>query len=533
MGYLRAVGLERWFLTPEQRGNPHTGLDRRRGDGLSWSTGNEVRPLVHGRTYFAELLAALRETRAGDLVLFTDWRGDPDERLAGPGTDVAHVLSGAAERGVAVKGLIWRSHLDRFYFSQAENRHLGEKIEAAGGEVVRDMRVRAGGSHHQKLVVVRYRGRPERDVAFVGGIDLCHGRNDDAGHDGDPQAVTMSPRYGTRPPWHDIQLAIRGPAVGDVEYCFRERWTEPSAVTRNPFYRLADLVRRDDDRPDPLPDQLPDPPRCGTQAVQVLRTYPYRRVGYRFAPRGERSVAHGYAKAIGQARQLVYLEDQYLWSTRVIRSFADALAANPQLHMIAVVPLYPDQPGTLADATEVRGRGQALAALRRAGGDRVAVFGLENRAGTPVYVHAKVCIVDDTWLAVGSDNINLRSWTHDSELGCAVLDLGDADGPDAGEAGGLARSVRLALAREHLDRADGDDADLVDPDKAFAAFVRAADELEAWHAGGRVGPRPPGRLRWYREHAAPRWARAAAAVLYPTFFDPDGRPPALRRTAQF
>src|SRR5439155_766194 len=293
-----------------------------------------------------------------------------DEGLAGPGTDVAHVLSGAAERGVAVKGLIWRSHLDRFYFSQAENRHLGEKIEAAGGEVVRDMRVRAGGSHHQKLVVVRYRGRPERDVAFVGGIDLCHGRNDDAGHDGDPQAVTMSPRYGTRPPWHDIQLAIRGPAVGDVEYCFRERWTEPRAVTRNPFYRLADLVRRDDDRPDPLPDQLPDPPRCGTQAVQVLRTYPYRRVGYRFAPRGERSVAHGYAKAIGQARQLVYLEDQYLWSTRVIRSFADALAANPELHRIAVVPLYPDQPGTLADATEVRGRGQALAALRRAGRPR-------------------------------------------------------------------------------------------------------------------------------------------------------------------
>jgi len=194
MGYLRAVGLERWFLTPEQRGNPHTGLDRRRGDGLSWSTGNEVRPLVHGRTYFAELLAALRETRAGDLVLFTDWRGDPDERLAGPGTDVAHVLSGAAERGVAVKGLIWRSHLDRFYFSQAENRHLGEKIEAAGGEVVRDMRVRAGGSHHQKLVVVRYRGRPERDVAFVGGIDLCHGRNDDAGHDGDPQAVIRTPQ---------------------------------------------------------------------------------------------------------------------------------------------------------------------------------------------------------------------------------------------------------------------------------------------------------------------------------------------------
>ncbi len=515
--------LDRWFLTSDERGNPHTGLDRRRPDGRPWSTGNEVRALLHGRTYFAELLAALRETRAGDVVLYTDWRGDPDERLAGPGTEVSRVLREAAERGVVVKGLIWRSHLDRFYFSEAENRHLGEEVEAAGGECIRDMRVRAGGSHHQKLVVIRYPGRPERDVAFVGGIDLCHGRNDDARHEGDPQAVAMSPRYGTRPPWHDVQLAIRGPAVGDVEYSFRERWSDPTPVTRNPFYRLADLVRHDDDRPDPLPAQLPDPPACGAHAIQLLRTYPYRRRGYPFAPHGERSVARAYRKALGRAQQLIYVEDQYLWSWRVAQSFARALEASPEMRLIAVVPLHPDQPGTLADATQLRGRGQALATLRRAGGDRVAVFGLENPAGTPVYVHAKVCVIDDTWLAVGSDNFNMRSWTHDSELGCAVLD----------GAGDLAQSVRLELAREHLDRAEGDDADLADPDKTFAAFARAADELEAWYAGGRVGRRPPGRLRWYREASVPRWARAAAGLLYPTFFDPDGRPRDLRRRGAF
>ena len=70
------------------------------------------------------------------------------------------VFCAAAARGVVVKGLVWRSHLDRFAFSEQENRHLGEEIEAAGGEVLRDMRVRPGGSHHQKFVVLRHPGRP-------------------------------------------------------------------------------------------------------------------------------------------------------------------------------------------------------------------------------------------------------------------------------------------------------------------------------------------------------------------------------------
>ena len=70
------------------------------------------------------------------------------------------------------------------------------------------------------------------------------------------------------------------------------------------------------------------------------------------------------------------------------------------------------------------GRAAALEMLQRAGGDRVGVYFLENEAGTPIYVHAKVCVVDDTWAIVGSDNFNRRSWTHDSELSCAVIDAG-------------------------------------------------------------------------------------------------------------
>lgn len=80
--------------------------------------------------------------------------------------------------------------LDRLNFSEPENRRLCADIEAAGGSSLRDMRVRPGGSHHQKFVVLRHPGRAELDVAFVSGIDLCHGRHDDATHAGDGQAVT-------------------------------------------------------------------------------------------------------------------------------------------------------------------------------------------------------------------------------------------------------------------------------------------------------------------------------------------------------
>ena len=70
-----------WLLTAWERGNPATRLDDRHAGGEAWSAGNEVRPLVHGAAYFADLVAEVRKLRAGDLLLFTDWRGDADERL--------------------------------------------------------------------------------------------------------------------------------------------------------------------------------------------------------------------------------------------------------------------------------------------------------------------------------------------------------------------------------------------------------------------------------------------------------------------
>ena len=91
--------------------------------------------------------------------------------------------------------------------------------------------------------------------------------------------------------------------------------------------RLSASVRTRDRTPDPLPPQLPDPAPCGTHAVQLLRTYPVAHGrGYPFARGGERSIARAYTKALGRARSLVYVEDQYLWSTKMVDGvFAEAL----------------------------------------------------------------------------------------------------------------------------------------------------------------------------------------------------------------
>ncbi|GAA0721286.1 phospholipase [Dactylosporangium roseum] len=501
-----------WFLTEEERDNPHTRL-------RPWSDGNAVRPLVDGRDYYAELLPAIERMVRGDVLMFTDWRGDPDERLGDGGTEISRVLCEAAGRGVVVKGLVWRSHWDGLQFSEEENQHLGDEIEAAGGECLRDMRVRAGGSHHQKFVVLRHPGRPELDVAYVGGIDLCHGRGDDSGHAGDPQAVAIAPVYGDRAPWHDVQLELKGPVVGEVERTFRERWEDPAPLSRNPFFRLHDKLYNEDTHADPLPPQLPDPAPAGDLSVQLLRTYPHRHGGYPFAPGGEFSVARGYRKAVAKARRLIYLEDQYLWSPQVAGCFADALRDQPDLHLVAVVPRYPDQPGLLGRLPQLYGRDRALAMLREAGGDRLHVFSPENAEGTPIYVHAKVCVVDDTWATVGSDNVSLRSWTHDSELTCAVLD-------PSGEYG---RELRLRLAREHLELDDVP----ADPPAAVKVFEESARALQEWHDDGRSGPRPRGRLRPYHAPRLSWWTSQWSGLVYRVVHDPDGRPRRLRRAGAF
>ena len=488
------MSVSDWLLLASERGNDATGIDSRHGDDHAWSSGNQVRAIVHGRPYFAELHERFCAMQRGDLLLFTDWRGDPDQQLTDdPSSTLSDTLVAACERGVVVRGLLWRSHWRRLGYHSHKHRYLGEDIGDAGGQCLRDLRIRALGSHHQKMVVLRYVDRPEEDIAYIGGIDLCHGRRDDEDHAGDPQAVDgMSPAYGPTPAWHDVHVAIQGPAVHDAETTFRERWDDSVPLTVNPIRRTTSWLQQEDVHPEPLPEQQPPPPpRPGAHAhVQILRTYPrLTPMAYDFAPDGERSVALGNAKAVARARSFVYVEDQYFWSVEVGEHFATALTEQPELRLVIVLPLVPDRDAAFLEPPQLHGRALAMDLILSAGGDRVAVFGLSNDAGLPIYVHSKACVIDDRWASVGSDNLNRRSWTFDTEVAAAVLDTRNEGGPAPEDS--FAVQLRRELIAEHLACAPADVPD--DPVELFDAMVACADALDEWFAAsagsGRRGVR--------------------------------------------
>ena len=456
------------------------------------------------------------------------------------------MLCDAAARGVVVKGLIWRSHLDRLRLQRARRTaHLGEEINAAGGECLLDMRVRPGGSHHQKFVVLRHPDRPELDVAFVGGIDLCHSRRDDADHGGDPQTQPMAEVYGDGRPGTTCSSQIRGPAVGDVEAIFRERWEDPAPADPQPVRHLVDDALRHDDRhcPARCRAQLPDPAPCGTRHVQVLRTYPHRRprLPVRPARRAQRRARLPQGARAGRS-SLIYLEDQYLWSPTSSACFAEALRANPDLHLIAVVPHYPDQDGRFCQPPNLR-RPRSRRCRRPARGRRRPGRGLRHReprrhAG----VRARQGVRRRRRLGLG----RLRQPQPpvlDPRLR-AVLRGGRRARATSGSRSVLDRCRRRGAALRPRPAAGARRASTSTAPTATTptSSIRTAGSppsseharrLQQWVDGGRRGERPPGRVRPYREQRLSRTTQLWSAPLYRVVYDPDGRPVRLRRRAEF
>ena len=147
-------------------------------------------------------------------------------------------------------------------------------------------------------------------------------------------------------------------------------------------------------------------------------------------------------------------------------------------------------------------------------------------------------MVDDVWAIVGSDNLNLRSWTHDSELSCAVLD--DArDDRAPSDPGGLgdgarafARDLRLRLMAEHLGRAPTTPTCSTRPARSPPGRTPPTS-CEGWST---AAGSDPGRRAGCCAIGRPRSSGGNARGPHPIYrllVDPDGRPRTLRRRDEF
>jgi phosphatidylserine/phosphatidylglycerophosphate/cardiolipin synthase-like enzyme len=392
--------------------------------------GNSADILVDGQEAFAAMLDLI--DGAQHSVHLAGWHATPGFELT-KGSDpitLGDALRRAADHA-RVRVLLWGgAQLPVIHPTRADARRAREAFERIPGvSAALDHHEYLQHCHHEKLLIV------DGKVAFVGGLDttdLTDDRWDTSGH-------VPRPTLG----WHDVAVRLAGPVVQDVAAHFDARWTE---VTGEPL---------------PAPE-LQDV--AGPYEVQFLRTVPEKI--YDLLPGGEFSILAEYRRALARAQHLVYLENQFLWAPEIVDILEEKLLhpPGPDFRMILLLPIRPSS-----------GRDTTLGQL-----SRLVQADLDHRllpatlqpmaAGSPgTYVHAKVGIVDDCWLTVGSANLNAHSLFNDTEANVVVTD------PD------LVRRTRSRLWAEHLgtDDIDGDTARLFDEQ-----WVRIAVEQRARRRDG-------------------------------------------------
>ena len=502
-----------WFLTPEERGNPDSAINRRVPDGTAWTNGNAVTPLVHGRVYLKRLVGCLRELRSGDRMWFTDWRGDADELLTPDGTGSAsRPRRTGLPRRPGPRAPVALAQQVAIQLP-ARTIKLADLVNEVGGDAFCSTSgcggpARITRSWSSSATPGRRSTTSRSSVAST----CVHGRGDDRAHRGDPQPEAMDKPTARRRPGTTSRPRCAARPIGDIATTFRERWNDPTPLDRrNPWRpgcrhapgssraaRAAAAARR---RP-----AAGGPPRGAGPAHLPGQATP--RIPSR--PQGERSIAREYHKAFERARRLIYVEDQYLWSAEVAELYAEALRAHPDLHVIVVVPRLPDRNGSVCGPAHRIGQLEVLheAARGRRRPDR-RLRPRERARHADLRPREGRASIDDVLAAVGSDNMNRRSWTHDSECSLAVLDE-ERDEREPADPAGLGDGARAFARRLRLELCASTSASTATtacstPLGGLRPFARSAAALEAWHRGGGVGPRPAGRLRPHRLRELHPW----------------------------
>ena len=317
-----------------------------------------------------------------------------------------------------------------------------------------------GCTQHQKIVVI------DGQFAVCGGIDLTNGRWDTRAHlEHDPGR--KRPGGEVYDPHHDVAMLMEGPIARELEDLAHMRW------------RLAGgkpLPRSTPSKESAWPDELVA--EFEDVEVGIARTWPTVDGGSKID-----EVEQLFLSQIAAAKHFIYVENQYFASRTICEAIASRLSEPDPPEIVIVHPESAE--GWLETVTMDPARAELSAAIRELDKDNRFHLYVPFTGKTPIYIHAKLMIVDDRVLRIGSANFNNRSMGLDSE--CDVFIDCDRPGNDHAMAG--IRRIRESLLAEHLGLPEEDMPGLLEKHGSMAGLIAAIGDSNARHLRS-FHPRP-------------------------------------------
>ena len=278
-----------------------------------------------------------------------------------------------------------------------------------------------GCSHHQKIVII------DDKMSACGGIDMTADRWDTSEHE-DEDPLRKRPNGKLYGPWHDCTMLIEGEAAAALAELSRARWV---------------LAGGDPMEPCPADAASPWPEFLDARFQYVELGIARTRAEYKDTSE-IREIQNLFLEQIKRAKKFIYAENQYFASPKIADAIALRMAEENPPEIIILNPENAD--GWLEQKAMDSARVQLLRSIgEHDKKDRFAIYHPRTKGDVGIYVHAKLMIVDDEILRIGSANMNNRSLGLDSECDTFI----DTTRPANAGAGDAIKALRTLLLAEH------------------------------------------------------------------------------------
>lgn len=302
-----------------------------------------------------------------------------------------------------------------------------------------------GCSHHQKIVVI------DDKLAVCGGIDMTSDRWDTREHVHNDRR-RRKPTGRSYGPWHDVTMMMEGDVAQALAELGRDRWKVAGGDEMAPCQPQAQSL---------WPKQLTA--EFENVEIGIART----RAEWGDCPQVS-EIENLFVAQIASAKRFIYAETQYFASRRIAEAICQRLAEPDPPEFLIVNPITAD--GWLEQVAMDSARAElvrAVKAVDHAGRFQIVIP--HTSGGTPIYVHAKLTIIDDEVLRVGSANMNNRSMGLDSECDVFI----DSARPANAGVGPKITALRHSLIGEHCGIAEEEVGPLLEEHGSMAAMMLA------------------------------------------------------------